>query len=688
MRKQGQPLIGFTLIIVLTVLLLVGCQSTQEPSIFLTQEEADWLEAHKGQIAIGYTTDYPPVEYLESGTYVGISADYFKLLESKLGIPIEMVQYDQWSDLIESARAHRVTGITAATLTDERSTYLNFTVPYIINPNVIITRKNFSEQLTFDKLSNMSLRLLVIEDYAVIDYLKEHHPQIQYTTVPNTDIGMQMVSFGEADAMIVEVMSAAASIQQNGITNLIVNTETPYDSSLSIATRKDWPLLNSILNKGLAQITPAERNHILSKYIPLDRAAFYEKPWFRTLLFTSLALLLLLIGAIVLWNRTLTKMVAEKTRLLRIQNQQLGETQKQLEAEVEIRKASEAHIKHKSYHDELTGLYNRACYNEQVKLLERDALIPLSIILADLNGLKITNDTFGHQEGDNLLIAVAQILKSACRATDIVARIGGDEFVILLPHTTKEVASRICEKIKIACSQAQSEPLKPSVALGYATRDSLDLSIDGVFKQAEDLMYQNKMYESESTHTGILESFNVLLRETTYETYDHSRRLADMALAIGRAMALDEAQLNALSTLSDLHDLGKVAIPEAILQKPGPLTPDEWQKVKRHPELGYKIANANPKLKNIAEGILCHHERWDGTGYPRGLSGDQIPLIARIISLVDTYDVMTHERAYQAIKTHQEALEELKVCSGTQFDPQIVRIFLSLNLPDTSAGES
>lgn len=239
--------VGVLLVLVATS----GCNN-QTQTIFLTEEEQAWLSAHEGQIQIGYTTDYPPVEFAIAGEYVGISADYFKLLETKLGFEFTMVEFSQWSDLIEAARLKKVSGITAATKTPERSAYLDFTVPYIMNPNVIITRKNFSEKLTFEKLSNTSMDILVIEDYSIVEYLEENYPRLEYRTVPNTSDGLRLVSFGEADALIVEIMSASAGIETDKITNLMVNTEIAYDSHLSIATRNDWPMLNAILNKGLA----------------------------------------------------------------------------------------------------------------------------------------------------------------------------------------------------------------------------------------------------------------------------------------------------------------------------------------------------------------------------------------------------------------------------------------------------
>ena len=760
--------------------LFISCTNNQDQEIFLTEEERNWLEKHEGQIRIGYTTDYPPVEFLENGEYVGISADYFELLEEKLNTTIEMVEFRYWNELINQAKNHEISGITAATKTPERSEYLDFTVPYVLNPNVIITRENFSERLTFEKLAETTMEILVVEDYAIIEFLDENYPKLEYREVLDASAGLREVSFGEADAMVVEVMSASASIDRDNLTNLIVNTETPYESNLSIATRNDWPILNEILNKGLAQISESERQQIKSKWIPFERRNLFENPYFWIVLGSVIILLVMIIIVITTWNNTLKNAVKEKTFALEASKRQLEESRKRFRAlakystdiilrfdkdfkclyanpaveqiiernsksiigctlsemdlpknfsdvledlivfvfkqsepndivymlgerwyhwslmpefseekdlnnnvsaviisarDITDRKVIEEKIRYKSYHDELTGLHNRAYFNEKLEELNHEEYMPLSIILADLNGLKITNDTLGHKAGDQLLIRVSRILEETCREEDIIARIGGDEFVILLPNTTKEITREICDKIKTVCKKSPKDPIKPSVGLGYATKKNNSEPIDVVFKTAEDNMYHNKMYESESSSTTILKSLEELLRESTNETSEHSERLKKMGIAIGKALNLPKESINELALLADLHDLGKVAIPKEILFKKEALTIEEWERVKRHPEIGFKIASSSPKLTQIANGILSHHERWDGTGYPEGLIKEEIPLLARIISIVDAYDVMTTGRPYKQAVSKKEAIKELKACSGSQFDPRLVEIF-------------
>lgn len=655
-----------TILLILFVIGIAGTiysfNSNQEPDekIFLTSEETKWLNENKDEIKIGYTTDYPPVEFLDDDKYVGISADYFKLLEKKLGIDIEMVEFDNWDELIEQAKSRKISGITAATKTPERSEYLDFTVPYILNPNVIITRKNFSENLTFEKLANTSMEILVVEGYDIIEFLNERFPKLEYKTVKTPSDGMRMVAFGEADAMIIEIMSASATIERDNITNLVVNVETPYESSLSIATRNDWPMLSTIFNKGLAQISQPERKEIEQRWMPLQKKNLFENRYFWFGLLTLLLGLSIIIIVISIWNASLKKAVKEKTKALEVS------TQEPL---------------YKTYHDELTGLYNRVYFSEILEEIQSKPL-PLSIIVADLNCLKITNDTFGHEAGDKLIINMAKLIQSNIEEGHIACRIGGDEMIVIMPETDVRKSLDILAKIKQATISSKEEPIRPLVALGAATKINEDESFSRLFKRAEEKMYENKMDESEYTYDKVIGSFKKAILENEYESPEHYERLKALCLELGYAMNLDKEDLDALALLSDLHDIGKAGLDKEILLKEGPLTHDEWEKIKRHPELGFKIVSSSVKFSHVGKGILAHHEHWDGKGYPQGLKGEEIPLIARIFAVVEAYDVMTHKRPYKKTFTKNEAILELRNCFGTQFDSRVAEVFI--NMIDTT----
>jgi len=379
------------------------------------------------------------------------------------------------------------------------------------------------------------------------------------------------------------------------------------------------------------------------------------------------------IGAMVVQSYTNSNLYSKKdTKLLEFVSSQV--------ATAIERKSSEEKIKHLSFHDSLTGLYNRAYFEEELERYNFSRYYPLGIVMLDVNGLKVINDTFGHSEGDRLLQHLSQVLTSASRQGDILARIGGDEFAILLPSTTSEEAHNFCERIKKACQQDIIKPiyLRLNISLGHTTQEGEYKDINSFLKEADRNMYQGKLFNGKSREKHFLEVFRIILAERDPHTSDHAQRLQELALSLGKRVGLTEYQLGNLKLLALLHDIGKIGIPDSILFKTYILTPSEWKKMREHSRIGYRMAKNIPDFAPIAQEILHHHEHWDGTGYPEGLKGEKIPLLSRIISVVDAYDVMQSRRPYKGAVSKTEALKEIKRCAGTQFDPQLVEIFLKI----------
>jgi diguanylate cyclase (GGDEF)-like protein/PAS domain S-box-containing protein len=341
----------------------------------------------------------------------------------------------------------------------------------------------------------------------------------------------------------------------------------------------------------------------------------------------------------------------------------------------------EKEITYLSYHDKLTGLYNRAFFEKKIREYDRNEFYPISIIIGDTNGLKMTNDVFGHKKGDILLINIANILSLACRESDIIARYGGDEFTVLMPYTTLEEAGKICRNILSLCNDQSCDQNKISISLGYATKKKSTESINDVLNVAEDFMYRHKLLESKSYRSSVISSLKKMLFEKSFETEEHAMRITSLCNEAGRLMGLSQSDLNDLELFSMLHDIGKIGIKDSVLLKPGKLSDDEWVEMRRHCEIGYRIAQSAPELAHIADFILCHHERWDGNGYPQKLSSTQIPLLSRILAVADSYDAMVNDRYYRKALTHEFAIAELKRCSGTQFDPEVVKVFLQILEP-------
>jgi len=344
------------------------------------------------------------------------------------------------------------------------------------------------------------------------------------------------------------------------------------------------------------------------------------------------------------------------------------------------RKQTEEKIKYLSFHDSLTGLYNRAYFEEELERYNFPRYYPLSVVMLDVNGLKVINDTFGHSEGDRLLQHLSQVLTSVSRQGDILARIGGDEFAILLPSTSTEEVHNFCERIKQACQQDKIEPiyLRLNISLGHTTQKGEFKDTATILKEADKKMYQDKLFNGKSREKHFLEAFRILLAERDPHTSDHAGKLQELALSLGKRVGLTEYQLGNLKLLAILHDIGKIGIPDSILFKTHILTPSELEKMREHSRIGYRMAKNIPDFAPIAQEILYHHEYWDGTGYPEGLKGEKIPLLSRIISIVDAYDVMQSRRPYKRPVSKAEALKEIKRCAGTQFDPQLVEIFLKI----------
>ncbi|MEJ6950724.1 bifunctional diguanylate cyclase/phosphohydrolase [Natronospora cellulosivora (SeqCode)] len=342
------------------------------------------------------------------------------------------------------------------------------------------------------------------------------------------------------------------------------------------------------------------------------------------------------------------------------------------------RKASEKEIKRISFRDKLTGLYNRKFIEEQFKKIESEGKTPVSVIMIDVNGLKLTNDTYGHSSGDELLKSVAEILKSSCRTEDYVARWGGDEFIILLLNTGGDGCEKIIKRIKKYSKDASGGLIPISVSLGYSVKEYSYQDIHKVLQKAEDNMYKEKSVDRIKVRNIMKEKICKKLAEKTSETEEHIVRMKKLANEFAQELDLDENDIERLDKLVSVHDIGKISIPFEILNKEGDLSQKEWEILKTHPEIGYRIAFSIDDLVPVAEEILSHHEHWDGSGYPKGLKGEEIPVLARIINIIESYDVLRSERPYNKAKSHEEAIRELKKESGTKYDPELFERFIKL----------
>lgn len=339
-------------------------------------------------------------------------------------------------------------------------------------------------------------------------------------------------------------------------------------------------------------------------------------------------------------------------------------------------KYMELKLEYLSYHDQLTGLYNRRFFNLELERLDTEANLPLTIVMADVNGLKLINDSFGHVMGDELLKKVSGSIIEGSRKNDIIARLGGDEFIILLPRTDIIKAEQIIKNIKNIASKQKIKSINISISFGYEVKKKKGQNIKEILKKAEGYMYKKKLFESPSVREKTIKAIISTLHEKNKREEQHSFRTAELCRKMGKALSLPESEIEDLKTAGLLHDIGKIAIEENILNKKERLTSNEREEMKRHPEIGYRILSTVNDMLEISQYVLAHHERWDGCGYPKGLRREKIPLQSRIISIADAYDAMISKRSYSDVMPEEIAVQKLREDAGTQFDPALVNIFI------------
>jgi len=343
---------------------------------------------------------------------------------------------------------------------------------------------------------------------------------------------------------------------------------------------------------------------------------------------------------------------------------------------IEERKIAEAKVIYLSYRDQLTGLANRRFYEDELIRIDHPANMPLTLIMLDVNGLKLTNDAFGHQAGDVLLLKVATILSALCPEKCTAARIGGDEFVLILPNCSTADAENMMSRINRAIASEKAENIILSVSMGFAVKISAAEDMNQIFRKAEDNMYKSKLYDSSSMRSKTIDLIMNTLYEKNHREMLHSKRVSEICEAIAEKMHFDKDDINQIRLAGLMHDIGKIGIDEQILNKNNKLNNQEWNEIHRHSEVGYRILSSVNEFSEIAGHVLAHHERWDGKGYPKGLQGEEIPLESRIIAIADAYDAMTSDRTYRKKLTTGEAVKELIKYANLQFDADIARIFV------------
>jgi diguanylate cyclase (GGDEF)-like protein len=326
--------------------------------------------------------------------------------------------------------------------------------------------------------------------------------------------------------------------------------------------------------------------------------------------------------------------------------------------------------------DSLTGLYNRNYFEDYLARHQKEATGHSAVVVADIDGLKLINDTLGHQAGDDLLIRTAHLLEVYFAPPALVCRIGGDEFAVMTA-SNPETAAKRCQLLRESLSgeHLQSTGIALSISIGFATGKN---TLKELYKEADNHMYREKLHRQGSNRSKIIQTMMQLLAEKDNITEEHAERMVEYTRLLARAAGVNSQEISDLVLLAQFHDIGKVGISDALLNKTGPLTPEEYAEVKKHCEIGHRIAINSFDLAPIADWILHHQEAYDGSGYPFGLKGEEIPLPCRIIAIVDAFDAMTSDRPYRQAMPAGAALEEIRRCAGSQFDPRLTALFIQL----------
>ncbi len=347
--------------------------------------------------------------------------------------------------------------------------------------------------------------------------------------------------------------------------------------------------------------------------------------------------------------------------------------------DISERKRAEEQLKYLSFHDSLTGLYNRTYFEREMQRIEQTKTSSVGILVADLDGLKLANDTLGHGKGDELLLAAVQVLNGCCPVNSTISRIGGDEFATILTGTNLAQVEGCYRLIhdRLAQYNSSNPELTLSISIGFAFSEQ-SANIAEVFKEADNNLYREKLHRKKSARSSIVQTLMKALEARDFITEGHAERLEKLVVAVAQHLGFPEQKLHDLRLLAGFHDIGKVGISDSILFKPGPLSREETAKMRQHCEIGYRIAMSAPDLVPIADWIHHHHEWWNGQGYPVGLKGEVIPLECRILAIADAYDAIVSERPYKKARTHGYAVEELRRSAGTQFDPKLVEQFIEV----------
>lgn len=634
-------------------------------SIVLTwaNDESDEEESIDIKSATEY--DYPPFSVTSEGVADGFSVELLSAVMKEIGYSIEY-RIDTWQEIKEDLKNGDLDVLPLVGYSEERDKYFDFTVPYLVMQGNIFVREEDKESFqSEDDLHGKSI--LVMEGDNAHEYATTMEWSTDLILVPTYAEAFKLLSEGKYDVVIAQSLVGEITINNLDLKNVVpaysndkvtgekIKTQlSGFEQKFCFAVKEGNSDLLAKLNEGLAIVSAnGTYDQIYNKWFPflIDGASITDiLIWVFVILVPILIIMLLIALKIIRYQ------VREKTEALKKENEK---------------------IKYMSFHDTLTGLYNRRFYEIELKRLDNKENYPLAIVVADANGLKLINDTFGHHAGDDMIKNTANLLRKVCGATDIVARWGGDEFVLVLPNSSKSKVVNSLDMLNDLSLEKKYEFGHLSLSFGYDIKYEEGKSIVEVFKTAEEDMYKNKARLSKGYRADMIDIMKKSLFNKSPHEREHSKNVCELAIKLAHELKLDPVRISDISKISTLHDIGKISLSQIILDKNDKLDSEQWEEVKQHPIIGYRILSTSGEYSHLAKVVLHHHERIDGTGYPDGLKGEYIPLESKLLSVVDAYDEMTTKNVYsEVLLDKNEAAKELKNNINTQFDEEIVRAFV------------